>query len=151
MPRARFLALLFLSCLGCGADRAWSLNQAAELSAAYATWKSLPRDHYSVEVRLSCFCPAGRWANLEVRHDSVVALALVSGDSVPREEWRSWPTIDGMFALLHDAVVSGAYEGISVKFDPAAGYPTHASLSPPRSAVDGTIRVEARRYVSIDR
>ncbi|MFN8651848.1 MAG: DUF6174 domain-containing protein [Gemmatimonadales bacterium] len=144
-----FLALL--PGLGCSADRAWSLNQAAEFSAAYATWKSLPREHYAVEVRISCFCPAGQWAHLEVRHDSVVALVLVSGDSVPREEWRSWPTVDGIFSILRDAYASDQYASISARFDRAAGFPTRAALSLPRSAVDGNLTVEARHYLPMAR
>lgn len=149
MPRLTLASLVLLS-LACSADGPLSPAQTAQLAEAYATWKSAPREHYRIEVRQTCFCPAGNeWARLEVSHDSVLTLTLVSGDSVPPVEWEAWPTVDGMFERLRQGAAGGLYDEVTFWFDPAVGFPLRATLSPPSEVLDGGLTMEARNYESL--
>ena len=76
-------------------------------------------------------------------------LYFLSGDPVAPEWQPVFPTVDGLFDFLEDAVDRGAEE-IEVAFDPGFGLPTTVRVDYRLAAADEEIAYEVEKLVPID-
>lgn len=132
--------LLTLIVAACGDD---GLSPTREYERAYARWTEQGLTHYTVEVRVSCFCPPTLhyWHRITVADDSVTAAVLVDSSATSAEvgpshpEWYS--TIDQMFTEI--ARVRGRRDGsrVDATYDVVTGIPTQISFRAPPGVADG--------------
>src|SRR5262245_49410327 len=92
--------------LSCG-NGVLSPTELLELSAARERWRDHGGPNYTVESRISCFCPyyLNVWTRLTVQGDEVVAAEPLS--PLPEGEESStegWYTVHG----LHEAIARAA-------------------------------------------
>lgn len=97
--------------------------EVASLAQAEALWTAVGPTHYTLEMRLLCFCsdPVRAWTTIEVDHDTLVAVTFLTGDSVPRGMWSYRATVSGLFRLVHRE--RHAFRDIQMRFDQSTGYP----------------------------
>ncbi|HJU87581.1 MAG TPA: DUF6174 domain-containing protein [Gemmatimonadota bacterium] len=124
----------------------------AEIAAQRGKWAAQRIDDYQLTFSRTCFCaPEGAGlVVLTVRAGEPVEwLYFLSGDPVA-PEWRAvFPTVDGLFDFLDDAVDRGA-EGIDVAFDPDFGLPTTVRVDYRLAAADEEIGYDVEKLVPTD-
>jgi len=116
---------VFLGTSGCGIVDPDGLQE--ELDKNRALWASTRPDDYTMTIERICFCsPQGRGpVRLTVRGlDATAWIYLESGEAVPSDLAPFFPTIDGLFEVIADALQRGASE-VRVSYDPATGVPFH--------------------------
>lgn len=125
---ARALATMLTTVLvvGCGdADPGSDLRQVVDRNRA--RWVSARPDAYSYEVARSCFCPETHLGPVIV---TVVGGQVVerrysgSGEPVDEEVAPAFPTVEGLFDILLDAIDAHAFS-VQVEWDDATGVPLH--------------------------
>ncbi|MBC7893799.1 MAG: hypothetical protein H7066_00205 [Cytophagaceae bacterium] len=106
-----------------------SSSEERQLREAKELWAEKGGLNYTVESRLSCFCPThlAYWTKVTVRNGAVTAAEPV--DPLPAFAEPSivgWSTIAELFARIEerDAVVTD----IDARFDPALGYPLEVTI-----------------------
>ena len=119
--------LVFAS--GCLLRDPLSPREERDLREAKALWASKGSQNYTVESRLSCFCPThlAYWTKVTVRNGVVTAAEPVA----PLPEYaqasiQGWSTIPELFARIEqrDSYVTD----IDVTFDPVLGYPRQVTI-----------------------
>jgi hypothetical protein len=104
-----------------------------------AKWNALRAAHYRMIVRLNCYCRYPYLVSLEVRDDEVVSIRDVwTGAEVEQPEWRVYRTVDELFDLIEDALITHAYR-VSVTYSPDTGAPVAVFIDYDRAAVDEEI------------
>lgn len=119
------LALIISGCtVITGPDGAWGFEQ-RDLTQARRTWSSNFIDDYEYVVRRNCFCTMGGVSvRVIVQNDRVVAREI-EGTATPLPSSMAYwyPTIDGLFAILQDAIDRRA-DRIDATYDYDYGFPT---------------------------
>lgn len=107
-----------------GPDGEWGREQ-RDLSRARRTWTSRGIDDYEFVVRHSCFCSLGGVAvRVIVQNHTVVAREIdLSGVPVPPTMAYLYPSIDGLFAIIQEAIDDRA-DDIVTSYDDRYGFPT---------------------------
>ena len=101
-------------------------------------WQANATANYRFNFQRGCFCLRDytREAVVEVAEGAIVAAAYADdGVAVEADLNDRYDTIDELFALLQQAVVSGAVQ-IDVEFDPVLGYPTNLYIDQDRRIAD---------------
>lgn len=100
---------------------------AEEVADHRRTWESRRPAAYTLELERLCFCaPDGRGP---VVVEVVGALAVNrtysdSGEAVPAPLAEVFPSVDGLFDILEEALAQGA-ESVEVEWDETTGVPVH--------------------------
>jgi hypothetical protein len=138
---AAMLAAMVLG--GCG-DDALSSTEIRELSAAKARWDAQRLTHYTVEMRVSCFCVPiiAEWHELTVA-DNVVTdarLVVTPGSVLPPGgpvDPENFPSVDRLFARIVDAGRATDGSRVEARYDDTTGLPVEISFFAPPNTLDG--------------
>lgn len=117
----------------CGSS---STEPADRLAAARARWARNAPTTYSYTIRRSCECTAEMAGpvTVVVRNGAVESrLYVSSGSMVSAQYAQIFPTVEGLFAIIDDAIKAGT-KSLTAQYDPTLGYPTRIALGDP--AVD---------------
>ena len=123
MPRP--LALLLLLAAASCSDQGPPPGVDEEIVANYVLWQATRPASYRYTVERQCFC-SEEWRGpvvVEVVGDQVVARSYAgTGAPVPTDAAEVFPSVDGLYRILEDAVQAGAHQ-IQVTWDSATGLP----------------------------
>ncbi len=119
-----------------GPDGRWRDEQ-RDLSWARRTWSSQFISDYEYVVRRNCYCVMGGVAvRVVVQGDRVVSREIEgSGVSVPVSMAYLYPTIDGLFSVVQEAIDSRA-DDIDTSYDSRYGFPTDIWIDYDRGVAD---------------
>ena len=124
----------------------------AEIATQRAKWAARRIEDYQLTFSRICFC-APEGAGLVVLNvlegEPVEWLYFLSGDPVSPEWQAVFPTVDGLFDFLEEAIDRGAEE-IEVAFDPDLGLPTTVRVDYRLAAADEEIGYEVEKLLPID-
>jgi hypothetical protein len=124
----------------------------AEIAAQRVKWATQRIDDYQLTFSRTCFCApegAGLVVLTVLAGEPVEWLYFLSGDPVAPEWQAVFPTVEGLFDFLDDAVDRGAEE-IEVVFDPDLGLPTSVRVDYRLAAADEEIGYEVEKLLPID-
>ena len=118
-----------------------------ERARARATWQAQGLVRYTVEARISCFCPPAMnaWHELTVTNDSIVAIRAldpVFENDPARASW--FASVDEVYRRMDLWGVGQRGFSVSARFDPATGLPTRVALNTPPTIADGDAVYEFR-------
>ncbi len=118
-------------------------GEQARLDRARAQWRGQAIVDYAYVFSRACFCAEEyrEPVTITVRGGAIVSVVSVAG-GVSREA-SGYPTVEGLFDLVQDAIDEDA-DAIRTEYDPARGYLTSAYLDISESVADEEIWVEAR-------
>jgi len=108
------------------------------LARSRARWAAERPATYDYTIRVSCFCGSEitRPVVVVVQDTTVVSRTYVdNGAAVPAVYVSIFPTIDGVFDVIADAVAH-KYAHVGVTYDPSLSYPTSIGLDVSTSLVD---------------
>lgn len=134
------LAAITFSSAACtvitGPDGRWGLEQ-SDLTRARRTWSSNFIDDYEYVVRRDCFCSLGGVSvRVTVQNDRVVAREIEgTATPVPSSLAYLYPTIDGLFAIVQDAIDRRA-DRIDATYDFDYGFPSDLYIDYDRRIAD---------------
>jgi len=137
--------------LGCGLTDPTGphAEEESRLEAARARWQAQAITDYTYVSSRGCFCV------LEIREPATVTVrggAIVSVTSVASGEARDpglYHTVDGLFALVQDAIDSNAAT-IRTEYDPAFGYLTFGYFDRDERIADEEFSIEAKALTPLD-
>jgi len=121
-----------------------------ELTVARHRWGERQPPSYSLTVRRSCEClpemigpvvVVVRDGQVESRH------YVSSGEPVPSTYADVFPTVDGLFARIEDALRQGAAK-LEVDYDPTLGYPLRIAIDYNATAADDEVTYNAELRTS---
>lgn len=145
------LALLMSGCRGI--EDPLSRSETRAFISARARWNNSPvRAAYTYEFRQSCFCPTEItvWNRITVIDGVVTDVRTERGDTVPRNLWALFPTVDRLFARLE--TTSDTYlVDIIVRFDPQYGYPVEMNFVYGQQIADADASYYARSLRAVAR
>lgn len=124
----------------------------AEIAAQRVKWAARRIEDYQLTFSRICFCApegAGLVVLSVLAGEPVEWLYFLSGDPVAPEWQAVFPTVDGLFDFLDDAIARGA-ERIEVAFDPDFGLPTTVRVDYRLAAADEEIGYEVEKLLPID-
>lgn len=128
IARTCALALLLVTSSACtditGPDGRWGREQ-RDLSRARSTWSRTYVPDYEYVVRRDCFCTLDGVAVRVVVENNRVVARVIDGTGVPVPSSVAWayPTIDGLFGFVQEAIDARA-DDISARYDGGYGFPT---------------------------
>lgn len=119
-----------------GPDGQWGDEQ-RDLSWARRTWSSQFISDYEYVVRRNCYCTMGGvLVRVTVQGDRVVSREIDgTGVGIPASMAYLYPTIDGLFSLVQEAIDSRA-DDINASYDSRYGFPTDIWIDYDRRAAD---------------
>jgi hypothetical protein len=123
----------------------------AELSVQRERWMAQHIDDYQLTLSRSCFCApegAGLVVVTVLGGEPVAWLYFLSGDPVDAAWQPVFPTVDGVFDFLEEAIARGA-DAIEVTFDPVLGLPTSLHVDYRAGLADEEIGYELEKLVPI--
>lgn len=135
LPGALVLLSLAWGCADAGPDVGGLADEVAEHRRM---WESSRPATYAFELERLCFCgtEARGPVRLTVEGDVVVTRVYSdSGTEVPEEYAEIFPTVDGLFDILDDALRRGA-EQVDVTWDATSGAPTYFFIDYSRNVAD---------------
>lgn len=116
------LLCAFLVVGGCGVQEP-GIGVLREIDRNRDRWEAQGVDSYRYAVERICFCGLDGPVRVTVVDGEATERRYVtSGDPVPEPQGELYPTVDGLFAILFEAVQRGAFE-IDVTYDPDTGIP----------------------------
>ena len=101
-------------------------------------WKLTRPEAYIATMERICFCsPEAKGpVQVTVQGNTVVSRVYeLSGESVPAEFADGFPTIDGLFKIIKDALDDG-YDDMDAFYDPATGVPFNFWIDYDRNVQD---------------
>jgi len=117
-----------------------------------ARWESRRFDDYAFQLKRICYCPPEYVGpvRVEVRTGQVARIVdPVTGERVDERLWHVFPTIDGLFTILLDAVDRRA-DRIEVEWAPSLGYPAEIRIDYRLEIADEEIGYEVRDVDALD-
>ena len=133
---ATVAAVVLLSGAACNSG---STAPASQLASARARWARVGPASYTYTIARSCECTAEMSGPVivSVRNGVVESRQYTqTGASVTSEYANAFPTVEGLFALVDEAIRNGT-KPLTVQYDPTLGYPTRIALGDP--AVDAPL------------
>jgi hypothetical protein len=124
----------------------------AELRAQRERWAAQRIEDYQLTLSRSCFCApegAGLVVLTVLDGEPVEWLYFLSGDPLEPEWQAVFPTVDGLFDFVEDAIDRGA-ETIEVTYDAELGLPTHVRVDYRQALADEEIAYEVEKILRID-
>lgn len=123
----------------------------AELRVRRERWAAQRILDYQLTLSRSCFCSAegaGLVVLTVLEGEPAEWQYFLSGDPIA-PEWRSvFPTVDGLFDFVEDAIDRGA-ESIEVRYDEDLGLPTTIRIDYRLAAVDEEIAYEVEKLIDL--
>jgi hypothetical protein len=126
-----------------GCDIAGPGDPTFEVYQNRGLWRAERPLSYEYTVQRLCFCitDAVRPVRVRVTGDSVTSRVYADdGTPVPAQYAESFPTVDGLFQLILDAMADDADE-IEVVYDPDTGVPLEIAIDYIEMAVDDELTV----------
>jgi hypothetical protein len=139
------LALLMVALSG-GCSHSTAVER--ELAAAKHRWAQTAPPAYQVTIVLSCFCvnEITRPVVVAVRQGQVESRRYVdTGAEVDARYAFAFPTIDGLFALIEDAVARNAAR-VEATYDGARGFPVTIAIDYSATHVDDELFYGTRDF-----
>jgi hypothetical protein len=113
-------------------------------------WRSANVASYEYEIRRSCGeCPAESTepVRVVVRNRAITSMTYVrTGLPVPAHYYGLFPTVEGLFGIVEDAIDRDA-AALSVDYDAAYAYPTFISIDYAVNVIDDEIGIQATGLV----
>jgi len=108
-----------------------------DLARARRTWNNNRIEDYEFVVRRNCFCALGGVSVLVVVQNDIVVAREVDGTGapIPGNLAYAYPSIDGLFGVIQDAIDQRAYE-IETDYDRDYGFPTDFYIDYRRGVAD---------------
>lgn len=108
-----------------------------DLSRARRTWSNNDIRDYEYVVSRNCFCVLGGVAvRVTVRNDVVIAREIDGTSTpIPQSMAALYPSIDGLFIVIQDAIDSRAYQ-LDTRYDSTYGFPTDVWIDYDRRIAD---------------
>lgn len=145
-PAVALLAILALSGSACHV----STSPESDLDTARSRWTRSHPSSYDIVVRRVCFC-ATEVTNpvlVSVREGVVTSRTYVgSGAQVSAQFASLFPTVEGIFRIVDDALGRNAYT-LDVAYDPAYGFPVTIDIDYVNNAVDDELTVQMSGFVA---
>jgi hypothetical protein len=131
-------AVVLLTAAACNSG---STAPTSRLANARALWSRVGPTAYTYTIMRSCECTAEMSGPVmvSVRNGVVESRQYThSGASVASPYADIFPAVEGLFALIDDAIRNGT-KPLTVQYDPVLGYPTRIALGDP--AVDAPLYI----------
>lgn len=127
--------------LGTGVEGDGDLRE--EIERHRGAWTERDVRDYAVTLRRVCFCPleVTRPVRVEVRRGEVTRVRRADGGDVDRDRWHLYPTVDGVFAILLDAVDRGA-DSVAVEWSDDVPSPRTVFIDYRRATADEELGFE---------
>ncbi len=122
--RRVLLPMMLVLAAGCS-DQGPEATLRREIQQNRALWDAHRPETYTYNVQVLCFCPMTPLGGVVVRVSGTQVLGRTyaeTGDAVDPVGADSYPSVDGLFQILEDAVNRDAAH-ISVTWDPDTGVP----------------------------
>lgn len=127
-----------------------TLGARGQLSAARARWaaKAPARYRYTFSKSCECMPETTQATRVEVERsvgnpEHITSLTYVSGGTAVDGRYQAlFPTVDGLFAIIQDAIDRRAAQ-LSVTYDPELGYPRTISIDYEPVMVDDEVLYRA--------
>ena len=123
----------------------------AELRVQRERWAGQRILDYQLTMSRSCFCPpegAGLVVLTVLEGEPAEWQYFLSGDPIA-PEWRAFfPTVEGLFDFVEDAIDRSA-DSIEVRYDEELGLPTTVRIDYRLAAVDEEIAYEVEKLVDL--
>lgn len=98
------------------------------VEAAWERWQQARPASYVYAVELLCFCGDRGPVRVSVDASGGVERVYVDGgEEVPEDRAAWFPTVDGLFETIRDAIDRDAH-AIDVEYDPVTGVPTEVFI-----------------------
>ena len=119
-------------------------DEQRELNRSRRQWEAAAIEDYRLVARRLCYC------GTEVIEPVVVEVSggepvsrtyQATGQPVPEQFEELWPTMDGVFAIVQNAIDREAHR-IDVEYDPALGFPTSIAIDYLEHAIDEEMRFD---------
>lgn len=96
---------------------------------------------YSVEQKMSCFCPqAGEWIKLYVQADTIAkAIKMSNNSELTYTQRKPYKSIKGLWDLISQ-IDTSTYE-LKVEIDSANNYPSYIFCSPNKIQQGDTVMI----------
>lgn len=130
------MAIGLSGCFLAGSERHEDVQR--ELNQNRRQWEAQGIDEYRYAARRACYCgqEAVGPVVVEVRNDEIVARTYQETDeSVSSTYSGLWPTMDGVFDIVQDAIDRDAHQ-LRVEYHPERGFPTMISIDYMEYAID---------------
>jgi hypothetical protein len=133
---AILLPLLLSACDAVGPDDVWEVER-DRLERNAELWSSTQPAHYAFFLERLCFCGTEVTARvrIDVLNGAVVSRTYADGRPVPSQWQDLFPTMEGVFQILREALDREAFE-FEAQYDPDRGYPRTAAIDYVENAVD---------------
>ena len=138
---ARSVAIAMVASALTGGACSSGTAPAGELEAAKSRWERSAPGSYTVTIARSCECLPEMTGPVvvTVRNGVVDSRQYVrSGAAVTTSYVSLFPGVDGLFAIIEDAIQNGTRRLVA-RYHPTLGYPTRIELGDP--AVDAPVYV----------
>lgn len=122
-PRLPVLAPLLVALVACSDQGPNAPEQLGTIAENQQRWQSTGPDDYVYAVERLCFCALiGPVRVTVVGGVATERVVVASGEPLTGEAADLFPTVDGLFDLLVEAVAGDAHE-VDVTYDPETGVP----------------------------
>ncbi|MCL5267458.1 MAG: DUF6174 domain-containing protein [Bacteroidetes bacterium] len=100
--------------------------------SAYEQWRSHNLHDYTIDQKLTCFCPySGQLVQVTVRADTVASVTRISdGNLLPRS---IYVTVDSLFGIIRNSM----NDSLDIRYNAEYGYPEYLDVNPQLHPVDG--------------
>jgi len=126
-----------------------STSVEGSLQDARNRWISAGVASYDYTLQVACFCapPVTRAVTISVRNGIVVSRHYEdNGEAVPDALATSFPTIDGLFIEIQNAIDRGA-ASVTASYDAGRGFPTHVFIDNAANAADDEVSLSVHGFV----
>jgi hypothetical protein len=150
--RTRFFrALAVIAVVACSDSTAPVSATLADLTAAKSRWAASAPASYQYTFSRSCFCgpESARLVVVTVRNGVVESARYAdTGALLAPAQAAAYPTIEGVFALVDDALARHA-DSITAEYDAARGYPVRIFIDWFTNAVADEMGYGVRDFVAL--
>ena len=107
-------------------------------------WRAQGIDSYEFVLRRLCFCGGGiEPATVVVRNGMRISVTVVAtGEPVPAPFAEYYPTVEGLFGFIEDAIDRRAHS-ITAVYDAQMGFPTSIRVDYDENTIDEEMAFEA--------
>lgn len=139
------MVLSGLLVVGCGGPVGPDEGERSDLERAQGLWAGSRPGAYQFTVRRLCFCVPEAVGPYEVTVVAGAVTAVVrpeDGMPVPEEYAGLFPSVEGLFSIIDDALREGAHR-LDVEYDPTTGTPVRIDIDYIEAAADDEILYES--------